>query len=148
MKPETDRELLETLLSWLDDGNTTLTDIHAALQDHLDSSDEDSDRHSLLILRDIGGLVNKWYAKASTFAMMRSVEMSQRAANYRELASELQALNSRWKTTLDCWFEVKKSCRIHEHDGAFKCYTHQRMWGAVTNPDEPCEGWKDETDDH
>lgn len=30
------------------------------------------------------------------------------------------------------------ACRIYEYDGAYKCYTHNRVWGAVTNPDEPC----------
>lgn len=30
-------------------------------------------------------------------------------------------------------------CRITEYDGAYKCWTHNRMWGAVTHPDEPCD---------
>lgn len=32
----------------------------------------------------------------------------------------------------------KKPCKIHEYDGAFRCTTHDRIWGAVTDPDEPC----------
>lgn len=35
-------------------------------------------------------------------------------------------------------------CHIHEYDGAFKCLTHQRTWGAVGNPQEPCSGWSAE----
>jgi hypothetical protein len=31
-------------------------------------------------------------------------------------------------------------CRISEYDGAFRCWTHNRMWGAVPEPDEPCKG--------
>ena len=34
-------------------------------------------------------------------------------------------------------------CRIHEHDGAFKCYAHNKMWGAVSKPDEPCNQSKE-----
>jgi hypothetical protein len=33
------------------------------------------------------------------------------------------------------------ACRIYEHDGAFKCYAHNKMWGAVSNPDTPCQGF-------
>ncbi len=49
------------------------------------------------------------------------------------------------------WFDIVNGalvefksdpCRIYEHDGAFKCYTHNKMWGAVSNPDKPCEGWE------
>jgi len=29
-------------------------------------------------------------------------------------------------------------CHIYEYDGAFRCTTHDRQWGAITNPDEPC----------
>lgn len=32
-------------------------------------------------------------------------------------------------------------CRIHEYDGAYKCFTHQKTWGAITNPGTPCAGW-------
>lgn len=32
-------------------------------------------------------------------------------------------------------------CRIHEYDGAFKCMTHQKTWGAITNGGAPCEGF-------
>jgi hypothetical protein len=30
-------------------------------------------------------------------------------------------------------------CRIYEYDGAYRCTTHDRLWGAVKDPDEPCE---------
>jgi hypothetical protein len=33
------------------------------------------------------------------------------------------------------------ACSITEYDGAYRCTTHSRTWGAVTNPDQPCEGW-------
>lgn len=33
------------------------------------------------------------------------------------------------------------ACNIHEHDGAFKCFSHRRKWGAVLRPDDPCKGW-------
>jgi len=36
-----------------------------------------------------------------------------------------------------------KLCRIHEYDGAYRCYTHNKMWGATTNPNHPCDGWND-----
>lgn len=32
-------------------------------------------------------------------------------------------------------------CRIYEYDGAYRCFTHNKMWGAVSYPSEPCEGW-------
>jgi hypothetical protein len=32
------------------------------------------------------------------------------------------------------------SCRIVEYDGAFKCLTHKRQWGALPRVDEPCIG--------
>lgn len=32
------------------------------------------------------------------------------------------------------------ACSITEYDGAYRCTTHGRTWGAVTNPDQPCEG--------
>jgi hypothetical protein len=32
-----------------------------------------------------------------------------------------------------------ETCRIHEYDGAYRCTTHNRLWGAVKDPDEPCE---------
>jgi len=32
-------------------------------------------------------------------------------------------------------------CRIHEYDGAYRCYAHNRSWGAIPKPDEPCFGW-------
>lgn len=38
-------------------------------------------------------------------------------------------------------------CRIIEHDGAYKCLAHDRIWGAVLEPQEPCEGWKKEPAD-
>ena len=31
-------------------------------------------------------------------------------------------------------------CHITEYDGAFICWTHNRTWGAVPEPDEPCKG--------
>lgn len=31
-------------------------------------------------------------------------------------------------------------CKVYEYDGAFKCVTHDRVWGAITNADEPCPG--------
>jgi len=34
--------------------------------------------------------------------------------------------------------EAETTCVIYEHDGAYKCYTHKKMWGAVSNPDQPC----------
>jgi hypothetical protein len=39
-------------------------------------------------------------------------------------------------------------CRILEYDGAWKCYAHDRMWGAVVDPVEPCEGWELLRDTH
>jgi len=33
------------------------------------------------------------------------------------------------------------ACRIFEYDGAFKCLTHKRLWGAVIAPQQPCVGW-------
>jgi hypothetical protein len=33
------------------------------------------------------------------------------------------------------------ACHITEYDGAFKCWTHNRVWGAVPFPDELCAGW-------
>ncbi len=38
--------------------------------------------------------------------------------------------------------EPPTECRIYEHDGAFKCYAHNRAWGAIPKPDEPCQGWE------
>lgn len=38
----------------------------------------------------------------------------------------------------------KTPCRIHEYDGAYRCYAHNRSWGAIPKPDEPCFGWKPE----
>jgi hypothetical protein len=32
-------------------------------------------------------------------------------------------------------------CKIMEYDGAYKCVTHIKVWGAVPQPDEPCKGW-------
>ena len=40
--------------------------------------------------------------------------------------------------------KVETECRIYEYDGAFKCYTHDKRWGAITNPDQPCAGWSPE----
>lgn len=40
-----------------------------------------------------------------------------------------------------------ESCRIQEYDGAFRCWTHDRTWGATTDPDEPCAGWTPEEND-
>lgn len=37
--------------------------------------------------------------------------------------------------------ETPPECRIKEYDGAFKCYTHNRAWGAVPMPETPCAGW-------
>jgi hypothetical protein len=34
--------------------------------------------------------------------------------------------------------KLSEPCRIHEHDGAFKCFTHGRKWGAILDPDEAC----------
>lgn len=31
-----------------------------------------------------------------------------------------------------------EGCAILEYDAAFKCFTHDRVWGAITNPDRPC----------
>lgn len=37
--------------------------------------------------------------------------------------------------------ETERECNVMEYDGAFKCYTHNVMWGAVSKPDEPvCAG--------
>lgn len=36
-------------------------------------------------------------------------------------------------------------CHITEYDGAYKCWTHDRVWGAVTHPDAPCAGWVEPT---
>lgn len=30
-------------------------------------------------------------------------------------------------------------CDLWEHDGAVRCDTHGRIWGAVSRPDEPCK---------
>jgi hypothetical protein len=38
-------------------------------------------------------------------------------------------------------------CNIWYMDGAWKCSTHNRLWGAVTNPDEPCDGWEEPSDE-
>jgi hypothetical protein len=32
-------------------------------------------------------------------------------------------------------------CRIMEYDGAWKCYTHNRQWGAISPVTGPCDGW-------
>lgn len=34
--------------------------------------------------------------------------------------------------------EGAQECKVVEYDGAFKCLTHKRKWGAILNPDEPC----------
>lgn len=37
--------------------------------------------------------------------------------------------------------DTERKCNVMEYDGAFKCYTHSVMWGAVSKPDEPvCAG--------
>ena len=36
---------------------------------------------------------------------------------------------------------AERGCRIYEYDGSYKCYTHNRVWGAVSKPDTPCAGW-------
>lgn len=52
-----------------------------------------------------------------------------------------------WRATVACTCEVamlpevKTPCCIHEHDGAYKCYAHNKKWGAISNPDVPCAGW-------
>lgn len=33
-------------------------------------------------------------------------------------------------------------CKIAEYDGAYKCYAHNKQWGAIIDPDEPCSGWQ------
>jgi hypothetical protein len=33
-------------------------------------------------------------------------------------------------------------CHITEYDGAFICWTHNRTWGAMPEPDEPCKEWQ------
>jgi hypothetical protein len=33
-------------------------------------------------------------------------------------------------------------CNIGYYDGAWQCFTHDRLWGAVPIPDEPCDGWE------
>jgi hypothetical protein len=43
---------------------------------------------------------------------------------------------------------VETQCSIREYDGAYKCYTHNRMWGAVTNPQTPCVGWTSGRGEH
>lgn len=35
---------------------------------------------------------------------------------------------------------IGNACRIMEHDGMYICTPHDRTWGAVTQPDEPCAG--------
>jgi hypothetical protein len=37
--------------------------------------------------------------------------------------------------------KAETPCRIKHHDGAFKCYAHNKLWGAVSKPDQPCAGW-------
>lgn len=37
---------------------------------------------------------------------------------------------------------IPEVCHVVEYDGAFKCLTHRKMWGAVSKPDTPCEGWE------
>lgn len=32
-----------------------------------------------------------------------------------------------------------EECDIFEYDGAFRCHTHHKTWGAITNPDVPCK---------
>ena len=32
-------------------------------------------------------------------------------------------------------------CKIMEYDGAYKCATHGKQWGAISPADEPCAGW-------
>lgn len=34
--------------------------------------------------------------------------------------------------------EPPKECNVFEYDGAFRCVTHGRTWGAITNPTGPC----------
>lgn len=38
-------------------------------------------------------------------------------------------------------YVAETPCRIKEHDGAFKCYAHDKSWGAISKPDAPCVGW-------
>lgn len=40
---------------------------------------------------------------------------------------------------------VENQCHIMEYDGAYKCSTHDRTWGAVPEPDEPCAGASEKT---
>ena len=30
-------------------------------------------------------------------------------------------------------------CNVFEYDGSFKCITHNRTWGAISNPTGECE---------
>jgi hypothetical protein len=53
---------------------------------------------------------------------------------------EIRALKLE-KFTHWAYFEGPVPCRIREHDGAYKCYAHDKMWGAVSKPDTPCAGW-------
>lgn len=59
------------------------------------------------------------------------------AARYiHRLIGELYRLDRR--TALSSERETEP-CRIYEHDGSYMCHTHNRLWGAVTDPDEPCD---------
>ena len=72
----------------------------------------------------------------------------------QELGDDVAAVRARQRQ-VDAWLKAypvettaaPEPCRIHEHDGAFKCYTHKRLWGAVSNPSEPCAGWQPESED-
>lgn len=61
----------------------------------------------------------------------------------RDIRSDAQCLH--WHEDIDAVIGAADQppttpCRIVEYDGAYKCLTHHRQWGAVTNPDAPCAG--------
>jgi hypothetical protein len=53
------------------------------------------------------------------------------------------AARKEWRDSLasETFAKPDEPCRIHEYDGAFKCLTHQKVWGAIPNAGTPCAGW-------
>ena len=63
----------------------------------------------------------------------RSAAMYDMGKNLFQIADHLCEQNIRE--------QAARPCKIMEYDGAFKCATHGKQWGAITPVDEPCAGW-------
>ena len=84
-------------------------------------------------MTDLLKLAEAYYTVANDIER-QIADLTQMMNHARTSADQLCEMNIREQPNL-------KPCQITEYDGAYKCATHGKQWGAITSPDEPCAGW-------